>query len=123
MLRTVLIVEDAEFCTEALELALESLPGIHLRCVKTAEDALASITTDTCAVVTDINLPKMNGFELIEALRADPLRSNLAIMVISADSDPDTPARVAALGADAYFAKPFSPTEVRHRLEQLIHDP
>jgi DNA-binding response OmpR family regulator len=45
----------------------------------------------------------------------------MPILVISGDTDPHTPERVRRLGADAFFTKPYSPGEVREKLEQLIH--
>lgn len=123
MARTILIVEDTDFYLDALEIALAQLPGVNIRTVRTGEDALRCLTDDDiCALITDLHLPAMDGFELIEAVRAHPERGKLPILVISGDSDPATPSRLAALGANAYFPKPFSPTEVRNRLEHLIHD-
>src|SRR5258706_13689206 len=69
MPRTVLIVEDTETGLETLELALARLPGVALRLVKTAEEALEFLSDDICALVTDLHLPQMDGFELIEAVR------------------------------------------------------
>ena len=43
------------------------------------------------------------------------------MIVVTADTDPDTPARTALLGANAYFSKPFSPRAVRETLERLLH--
>ncbi len=121
MARTVLLVEDTDIGRDALELALAIVPNVILQIVKSAEEALALFGENTCALVTDLNLPRMDGFELIEAVRSDPGRRQIPIMVISGNSDPDTPSRLVALGANAYFPKPFSPAEVRSRLEQLIH--
>ena len=121
MARTVLVVEDTDIGQDALELALARVPGVVVHMVKTAEEALAVLGDNICALVTDLNLPRMDGFELIETVRSDPGRRQLPIMVISGNSDPDTPSRLVALGANAYFPKPFSPAEVRSRLEQLIH--
>ncbi|HLJ14510.1 MAG TPA: response regulator [Bryobacteraceae bacterium] len=121
MVRTVLIVEDTETCRETLELALLKLSGVAVRWVATAEEALQCLAADEiCALITDLNLPRMDGFELIESVRSQPGRSSLPIVVISGDSDPRTAARLAGLGANAYFSKPFSPTEVRKKVEQLI---
>jgi len=121
MTRIVLIVEDAELCRDTLEVALLKLPNLTVQSVTTAEEALELLdATNICALVTDIHLPSMNGFELIEAVRRRPLRSSLPILVISGDSDPHIPSRVANLGADAFFPKPYSPAEIRHKLEQLI---
>ncbi|HSR08789.1 MAG TPA: response regulator [Bryobacteraceae bacterium] len=126
MARTILIVEDTDFGLDALEVALDRMPGVGLRTVRTAEEALHclgqdQLDGDICAVITDLHLPQMDGFELIETLRSRPGRRALPILVISGDSDPKTPSRLKALGADAYFQKPFSPIEVRNRLEQLIY--
>jgi len=121
MTRIVLIVEDAELCRDTLELALLKLPNLAVLSVTTAEEALERLhEIDVCALVTDIHLPCMNGFELIEAVRRQPWRSSLPILVISGDTDPHLAKQVEALGADAFFAKPYSPAEVRLRLEQLI---
>ena len=109
MARTVLVVEDTDIGQDALELALARVPGVVVRIVKTAEEALALLGDNTCALVTDLNLPHMDGFELIETVRSDPGRRMLPIMVISGNSDPDTPSRLIALGANAYFPKPFHP--------------
>ena len=122
MPRTVLIVEDTDFGQDALELVFARVPDVVVHMVKTAEEALRCLGgDDICALVTDLNLPRMDGFELIETVRSQPARKTLPILVISGNSDPDTPSRLVALGADAYFPKPFSPAEVRSRLEQLIH--
>jgi len=126
MARTVLIVEDTDLGLDAFEVALDRMPGVGLRIVRTAEEALHCLgqdhaAGDICAVITDLHLPQMDGFELIETVRSRPGRGALPILVISGDSDPRTPSRLKALGANAYFQKPFSPIEVRNRLEQLIY--
>jgi DNA-binding response OmpR family regulator len=121
MTRLVLIVEDTELCRDTLEVALMKLPNLAVQSVTTAEEALEWLdANEVCALVTDLHLPLMNGFELIEAVRGRPWRSSLPILVISGDSDPRIPTRLAKLGANAFFSKPYSPAEVRHKLEQLI---
>jgi DNA-binding NarL/FixJ family response regulator len=44
----------------------------------------------------------------------------MPVLVISGDSDPRTPARVIAAGAQAFFAKPYSPAAIRRKLEELL---
>jgi CheY-like chemotaxis protein len=121
MTRTVLVVEDAELCRDTLEVALMKLPNLAVYSVPTAEEALQCLASkQVCALVTDLRLPRMDGYQLIEAIRSQPLGSSLPILVISGDSDPRVPARVAGLGADAYFSKPYSPAAVRHKLAELL---
>lgn len=122
---TILVVDDAEDCLTTLDLALQPLPGITIRAAKSAEAALtdlAALENDTVsAVITDIHLPEMTGLELVTRIRQDPRFRSLPILVVSADPDPSTPARALGLGANAYFAKPFSPSAMRKKLEELIH--
>ncbi|MBI4892906.1 MAG: response regulator [Acidobacteria bacterium] len=118
---SILIVEDADTCRDTLEIALSSINGFTVLSCATAEDALQELEHNPAvAVITDINLPGMNGYDLIRHIlrRCSP---RPAILVISGDTDPATPQRVLTLGADAFFPKPYSPAEVRRTLENLIH--
>ncbi len=122
MIRKILIVEDVDICAATLEIALLRLPDLIVQSATTAEEALqVMLGGDISALITDIHLPKMDGFELIQRIRSQPRFTRLPIVVISGDSDPSTPGRLLSLGADAYFSKPYSPAEVRQKLEQLIH--
>jgi CheY-like chemotaxis protein len=132
MPKLVLIVEDSETCAETLLIALESLPGIEARVIRSPRAAIAAMHdpgNDVAALVTDLNLadnggdpgqPLSNGFDLIRKLRNEPRFARLPILLISGDSDPMLPQRALAQGADAFFPKPYSPSAVRRKLEQLI---
>ena len=125
MSRVVLIVDDAEQCAETLEVALFGLPGVDVVAAESAEAALRMMLTRDhgrriCAVITDLHLPQMSGFDLIRRVREQPDYARVPILVISGDSDPGTPERIRALGADAFFSKPYSPSAVRKKLETLL---
>jgi CheY-like chemotaxis protein len=133
MPKLVLIVEDSETCAETLLIALESLPGIEVRVIHSPRAAIAAMWdpgNDVAAIVTDLNLGELNpgepaqplsdGFDLIRNLRAEPRFARLPILLISGDSDPMLPERALAQGADAFFPKPYSPSAVRRKLEQLL---
>jgi CheY-like chemotaxis protein len=119
---TVLIVDDTQAGVVALELACGSIPGVTVRVVCSALDAVKLIEAGgrLRAMITDIRMPVMDGFELIRHFRDDARYRRTPIIVITADTDPDTPGRAARLGADAFFSKPFSPAAVRQTLERLL---
>ena len=124
-MRNILIVEDTDYCSDALEVALADVAGIRIHSVATAEAALLWLhQNEVCAIVTDLHLAasasSMDGFDFIAAVSSEPSRAALPILVISGDPDPNTPARLVDLGVNAFFAKPYSPAAVRHKLEQLI---
>jgi len=123
MRRIILIVEDSETCAETLQIALESIVDVEARPVRGVQAALAVLEDDTnevAAIVTDLHMPRRNGFELIGQLRSDKRYSQIPILMVSGDSDPGLPERALAEGASAFFAKPYSPAAVRRKLEQMI---
>jgi len=123
MARTVLIVEDSDTSADTLEIALLSLPDVSVSHARTGRKAWQLLQRQpVSAIITDLHMPQMDGFELIERVRATAPEAYVPIIVLSGDSDPDTPLRVRQLGADAYFAKPYSPAAVRDTLERLLHE-
>ena len=123
--RVILVVDDAEGCVATLDLVLQTMPGVEVQSTPSAEAALARLEhlehATVSAVITDVHLPDMTGLELVSRIRENPRFRRLPILVVSADPDPLTPGRALTLGANAYFAKPFSPSAMRKKLEELIH--
>lgn len=122
--RTILIVEDSENNATTLEMTALDIPHVSVQVVSGAMEALhvlAAMRSPVDAVITDLNLPRMDGFELIERIRAGGIHRLAPIIVVSGDTDPGTPERIGRLGANAFFSKPFSPAAVRLKLEQLLN--
>jgi CheY-like chemotaxis protein len=122
MQRVVLIVDDTDHLAATLEVALSGLPETEVVPASDGAEALRILDggVAVCALVTDLRMPRMDGFELIERVRADSRLAGLPIIAVSGDTDPRTPARARGLGADAFFSKPFSPAELRQTLVRLI---
>jgi CheY-like chemotaxis protein len=122
--RIILIVDDSAQTASTLEIALGAIPGVEVASAGCGEEALEYLSgpggSRVAALVTDLRMPGMDGFDLIRRLKSEPSLARLPVLVISGDTDPRVPARLRELGADGYYGKPFSPAEVRNRLEQLI---
>src|SRR5439155_11895395 len=104
MARTVLIVEDSDTTADTLEIALLSLPDVSVTHAPSGRKAWQLLQNQSVsAIITDLHMPHMDGFELIERVRTANGPGYVPIIVLSGDSDPDTPERVRRLGADAYF--------------------
>jgi two-component system chemotaxis response regulator CheY len=118
----VLIVEDSENSAAMLEMALLGIPGLSILMASSAREALRILNGSPTVqvIVTDLNMPRMDGFELIERVRRDGKHAATPIVVVSADTDPATPDRIAQLGVSAFFPKPFSPAALRRKLEQIL---
>jgi CheY-like chemotaxis protein len=107
--KTIVIVEDDEGIRETMAALLED-EGYSVRQAANGEEGLASLRAhdDTALVLLDLWMPVMNGWQMLEAMRADPELRALPVVVISAAGELPPPA-----GAQAFLKKPV-------RLETLL---
>jgi CheY-like chemotaxis protein len=120
--RRVLIVEDTDTCAATLEIAFLGIPDLTVVAVSSVPQALEVLRDGpVAALVTDLHMPRVDGFELIRRVRADARLAGLPVIVVSGDTDPRTPELVAQMGVNAFFSKPYSPAEVRDKLEHLLN--
>lgn len=109
---TILAVDDSRTIRDMLKLALhEAGFTLHL-----AEDGmhglevLEGIAPD--AIISDINMPRLDGFGFIEAVRADGRYTGMPILVLSTESSMDKKKRARDAGATGWIVKPFDPEKL-----------
>jgi two-component system phosphate regulon response regulator PhoB len=95
--------------------------GYTVICAVNGQEALdlAGLHLPEMAVL-DITMPKLTGLEVLEQLRADAATSDMLIIMISAGHWTNLDAHGRPPGADDYVAKPFGPSELRNRVEELF---
>ena len=71
-------------------------------------------------VLLDVMMPDMDGYEVLETMKADPALRGIPVVMISALDEVDSVARCIELGADDYLAKPFDPTLLRTRVRDCL---
>jgi two-component system chemotaxis response regulator CheY len=72
------------------------------------------------AILTDINMPDINGLELVSFLKNHPVYKTIPIMVISTESTDADLKRASALGAEEYLVKPFQAADLIDKLRRLL---
>ena len=120
MARKVLIVDDEPNIVISLEFLMKK-EGFEVAVAGDGEEALtkaASFAPDL--ILLDVMMPKKSGFEVCEALRADPARSGLLIVMLTAKGRDTEVAKGLALGADAYVTKPFSTKELLAKVKDML---
>ncbi len=115
----VLVVED-DVELNQLERDLLEVHGLASMAAYTGAQALElTVRCHADAILLDIMLPEMDGFEALRRLRAEGHR-HLPVVVLSALDSEECRRRSQECGANAYFSKPFDPDEVIHTLQNLI---
>ena len=123
MARSVLLVDDEANIALSLEFTM-SRAGYEVRTVADGEAALeAARERRPDLVLLDVMMPKINGYEVCRQLRADPATADVKIVMLTAKGGPVEGEKALALGADAFFAKPFSMAELSRRVRELIGEP
>ncbi|MET0265746.1 MAG: heavy metal response regulator transcription factor [Duganella sp.] len=122
---TILIIEDEPKTGDYLQRGLAE-SGFAVQLARTGRDGLAMARQGTQAdgeialVVLDVMLPGMNGWQVLEALRADPATAQLPVLFLTARDEVQDRVRGLELGADDYLVKPFAFVELVARIRTLL---
>lgn len=112
----ILVVDDNEANRDLLARRLQR-EGHATESAGNGREALAMLLASPFdLVLLDVMMPEMNGYELLEQLRADAVLQHLPVVLISALDDVDSVAKAIELGADDYLPKPFNPHILRARV-------
>jgi two-component system chemotaxis response regulator CheY len=85
------------------------------------EEALALLRVHWMdLILTDINMPQMNGEEFLRRLEADQMLRTIPVVVVSTDSSHSRVEQMMALGARGYISKPFAPESLRDEIEKVL---
>ncbi len=117
----VLYVEDNPANRILMEEIIDEADGFTLICAETAELGLEMArAAPPDVVLMDINLPGMDGFDALDALRADPLTRHIPVVALSADAMPATVQRGEKAGFVAYLTKPVKLHDLLETLELAV---
>ena len=121
-MQRILIVEDSATMRSLLVSTLESLE-LPLRITQAASgfEALRSLPRDEFdLIVTDINMPDINGLELISFVKRNAAYRAIPLLIISTEGSERDREKGLGLGADAYLVKPFDPAALRTTARELL---
>jgi DNA-binding response OmpR family regulator len=120
MVRKILIVDDEPNIVISLEFLMKK-EGFEVAVANDGEEALAKVASfNPDLMLLDVMMPKKSGFEVCEALRADPQRAGLQIVMLTAKGRDTEVAKGLALGADAYVTKPFSTKDLVAKVKAML---
>jgi two-component system chemotaxis response regulator CheY len=120
--KSVLIVEDSSTTRSMIRAAVEEA-GEELNTVEASSgfEALKLLPREDYAlIVTDINMPGINGLELINFIRKDERYRHIPLVIVTTERSAEDRDRGLAMGADAYVSKPFKEEELREVITRIL---
>jgi len=117
----ILVVEDSASMRSYVSTIIEGDADLEIVEASTGFEALKTLPHHKFdAIVTDINMPDINGLELVSFLKNHPVYRVIPILIISTESADADRQRAAALGAEEYVCKPFEASELMAKLRRLL---
>lgn len=119
--KNILIVEDSDVMRAFLVASLEGLP-LQIVEASTGFEALKILPHyNFSLIVTDINMPDINGLELISFLKKHPNYNDVPIIVISTERSEEDRKRAKSLGACDYLVKPFEMEDFKKKVQNYLN--
>jgi two-component system chemotaxis response regulator CheY len=119
MSKIVLTVDDSRTMRDMLRLALVDA-GFTVIQAEDGEHGLEVMREGVPdVIVTDINMPRLDGYGFIEGVRADPQYRATPILVLSTESSPEKKMRARDAGASGWIVKPFSPEKLVEAIRRV----
>lgn len=117
----VMVVDDQTSMRAMIRRALQDLGFKDIRDKAGAVEALAAIKTDRVhLVISDYNMPEMDGLQFLEAVRADATIGKTVFIMLTGSADKEVVQKAAALGVNNYVVKPFAPAALKEKIERVF---
>ena len=120
MSTTILTVDDSRTMRDMLLMALEDAGYTVIQAVDGVDGLETLAAKGADVVITDINMPRMDGFGFIEGMRADPNHRTTPVLVLTTESDAEKKARARAAGATGWIVKPVQAGDLLATIKQVV---
>jgi two-component system chemotaxis response regulator CheY len=121
MSKTILIVDDSRSLRSIVNLAL-TRAGYAVLEAGDGQEALAVLekTPKVHLIVSDVNMPNMDGFEFVKAVKAHPRHRFAPVVMLTTEMEDDKKQKGKAAGAKAWIVKPFQPPQLLDAVSKLV---
>lgn len=120
-MKNVLIVEDSKAIRSMIRVSLEEAGGFFAVEAGNGFEALKTLPTRRFdLIITDINMPDINGLELIGFVKSNPEYKDIPLVIVSTEKSDEDKKRGLALGASGYVVKPFTKKELMSMVKSVL---
>ncbi len=120
----VIFVDDSETALASTRIVTNSMP-IEVKQYTEATVALAEIEAGMTPdlIITDLNMPVMNGFEFLQALRKVPATQRTPCLMLTTETKAELKQQGKALGLTGWIVKPFNPAQLKQAITRVLRLP
>lgn len=118
--KKVLIVDDEEFVRQLIQIKLKFCGIETVEAGNGIEAIERAVAEKPDLILLDVMMPKMNGFEACQRLKANQATAHIPIVMLTARGDPSAKERGENAGALEYLTKPFSPQKLAERVLEIL---
>ena len=116
-----LVVEDSPTMRQLITFSLKRIPGAKIVEASDGVDALKKLKEERFdLIVSDINMPLMDGLKLVSMIRNDPANQSIPIIIVTTEGSQADRDKGLALGANAYLSKPIQTNELLKVVKELL---
>ena len=116
-----LIVDDQQTMRSLIRTSLHALGITQTREAPDGEEGLRALISAPCnLVITDFNMPKLDGLGLLRAIRAHPPTSKTAFIMLTGRADRELVQRAVQFGVNNYLVKPFTTQTLKEKIEAVF---
>ena len=120
-MKTALIVEDSNTTRSLIKSVIEEVGDINAFEAATGFEALKALPRQPFdLIIVDINMPDINGFELLDFVKNNDQYKSIPVVIVSTESSEDDKEKGMALGAAAYLTKPFKLEELQGIVRKVL---
>ena len=117
----VMVVDDQASMRAMIRRALQDLGFKDVRDKSGPVEALSAVKTDRVhLIISDYNMPDMDGLQFLEAVRKDPVIGKTVFIMLTGSADKEIVQKAAALGVNNYVVKPFAPAALKEKIERVF---
>jgi two-component system chemotaxis response regulator CheY len=117
----VMVVDDQASMRAMIRRALQDFGFTDVRDKGAASEALSAVRSDRVhLIISDFTMPEMDGLQLLEEVRKDPVIGKTVFIMLTGSSDRELVQKAAALGVNNYLVKPFAPAALKEKIERVF---
>ena|SRR5437867_718395 len=121
MAKKILIIEDSATMRSLIASAIEEMSGFELLEASNGFEALKALPSQHFdMIITDLNMPHINGLEIIKFVKEHPAYKNIPLVVVTTEVGEEDRKKGLRLGASDYVIKPFEPDDLKKVIRRIL---